>query len=107
VDKSENQEPWKDHQAQKILNTKLVKSANFKSWNKGVYFPDEEFPSELINLLVTHPLIQHFEAEFALYVANRKRSITPSDVEAVLKFILSSSKEKPSSTTTQSSEKQK
>ena len=91
---TEQHEPsWKDTHVQKILGTKLVKQKNFKNINKGVYFPDEQFPSDLVKLLCSHPLISHFDAEFALYVA-KSTDDQNIDVTKILQFLLCSQKPK-------------
>ena len=59
---------WKDHHCNRILNSKIVKNCSYVTLNPGDFFPDEDFPADLISLLTSHHQISSFDAEFAIYV---------------------------------------
>ena len=62
------EEPWLDDAAKKIIVRYEQNVKNSKKHSNGSVFTDQSFPTMLVDLLKSHPLIDQFEAEFALYL---------------------------------------
>ena len=80
---------WIDDKAKKIV-VKFFQGNIRKTTNMGpgVLFPDIKIPIQIVELLKTHPQIDQFEAEFAVYMTDQRRKDGPYDIKELLEFCL-------------------